>query len=267
MDLECRRCHAHHPYDSFHSSKGQICRGCRTTYEIARRRELRHATTEASSSSEDYPEETLDPRYQKCEECEECEAAAESRQCRRCNAIHPLDRFLKQSNGNIGHICRRCRSDDAAVRQQLRYRDRHSTAVFEPIEPPSTTGDSPGKILDPRYQKCEECDAMEESSGEDPEEEDDPAPLGSLYVMENSRIPSELKVGRSRNPFKRARQLARSHNFEMKLVAIYPGVGHLETLVHSTLASDRVPGRSREFFKVSRKRVFSAISVAMGSFD
>ena len=185
MDRECRRCHTHHPYDRFHRSTGHICRRCRTTYEVARRRDLRFAPLPAEPDS------------------------------------NPSDASLP---------------DDLEL------------------------GAS-------RHEDCNECGASDNSSGDELEEEDDPAPLGSLYVMENSRIPSELKVGRSRNPFRRALQLARSHNFEMKLVAIFPEAGCVEAIVHSMLRKDRVPGRSREFFKISRKRAFSAISIAMGSFD
>ena len=180
------------------------------------------------------------------------------RECRRCHTHHPYDRFHRST----GHICRRCRSTYETTRQ------RKLRSAPLPAEPDPSDASLPDdlELGASRHGDCNECGASDNSSGDEIEEEDDLAPLGSLYVMENSRIPSELKVGRSRSPFKRALQLARSHNFEMKLVAIYPGVGHLETLVHSMLASDRVPGRSREFFKVSRKRAFSAISVAMGSF-
>ena len=100
----------------------------------------------------------------------------------------------------------------------------------------------------------EEC-----SSGEDDEAMD----LGSLYVMENLRLPGEFKIGRSKDPFRRARTLASGQNFQMKLVAIYPQAGRLEPLAHRLLAQYRVPGLSHEWFATSRKRCFSAISLAM----
>jgi len=186
MDRECRRCHAHHPPDRFHRSKGYICRQCRTKYELARRRELRFAPLPQTES------------------------------------------------------------------------DERSSASESSLGDASEAGEQ---------QQCYKA-AEEESSGDERlEEEDDPALLGALYVMENPRIPSELKVGRSRNPFKRARQLAMCHNFEMRLLAIYPRAGHLEKFVHCILAPHRVPGHSREFFRVSRKRAFSAVSQAMAEFE
>ena len=193
-----------------------------------------------------------------------------TRECRRCHLELPQDRFRERRNGAREHVCRRCISTAEANRQRRHraLRELRESTLFEPTDAASSSSDaSPEESSAQLYPRCNECRASDESSGDELEEEDDPVHLGSLYVMENSRIPSELKVGRSRNPFKRALQLARSHNFEMKLIAIYPGVGHLEGLVHRMLHTDRAPGRSREFIKVSRKRAFSAISVAMGSFD
>ena len=180
------------------------------------------------------------------------------RECRRCHAHHPLDRFHR----GTGHICRRCRTKyEIARRRELRFAPLPTSSDDQ-----SSSEGSLEEVLDTgEHREC--CKAGDDSSGEELEEEDDPAHLGALYVMENSRIPSELKVGRSRNPFKRARQPACCHNFDMKLIAIYPRAGNLEKFVHCILAPDRVPGHSREFFRVSRKRAFSAISQAMAEFD
>ena len=170
-------------------------------------------------------------------------------QCQRCCEFQPIDRFHPRT----GQICRRCRSE----KERARY---HAGRRAQAMLDGSSEEDfgAPGTS-----QVAGSAEApYDESSGEEPEG-DDHAPLGALYVMENPRIPSELKVGRSRNPYKRARSMSRAHNFEMRVVAVFPEAGHLETHVHHLLAADRVPGHSREFFRVSRKRAFSAISLAM----
>ena len=169
-------------------------------------------------------------------------------QCQRCREFHPIVRFHPRT----GRICRRCRSEKERDRYHAGRQAMLEVSTEEDFGTPgaSHVAGGTGEALD------------DESSGEEPECED-PAPLGALYVMENPRIPSELKVGRSRNPYMRARSMSRSHNFEMRVVAVFPEAGHLETLVHRRLAADRVPGHSREFFRVSRKRAFSAISLAM----
>jgi hypothetical protein len=44
-----------------------------------------------------------------------------------------------------------------------------------------------------------------------------------------------VKIGHSHDARKRAEGLAESHNFTMKIHAIFPGKGHLETTVHDRL--------------------------------
>ena len=199
----------------------------------------------------------------------------EARQCRRCQEEHPLHRFLCRRGRDgvyqaYGHTCRRCRTRDETERQRQIRRVAAEAMLFKEEDENDDEGRRSEAWTDTTAH-CRHCPNTEEvdpSSGDElDEEEDEEASVGSLYIMENSRIPSELKVGRSRNPFKRARGLATSHNFEMNVVAIYPQAGHLETAVHHLLAADRVPGHSREFFRVSRKRAFSAVSQAMTAFE
>jgi hypothetical protein len=184
------------------------------------------------------------------------------RECRRCHDQYPIDRFHRSK----GYICRQCRTkyEVARRRELLRFAPLPQT---DADEQPSSESSLEDASEAGEQQECHEAGEEESSGDELLEEEEDPAHLGALYVMENSRIPSELKVGRSRNPFKRARQLACCHNFEMRLLAIYPRAGHLEKFVHCILAPHRVPGHSREFFRVSRKRAFSAVSQAMAEFE
>ena len=134
-------------------------------------------------------------------------------------------------------------------------------AAAGPPESLSSDEDWPGSSAPAEVENGNE--RQEPGSSGDEADEEDPEHLGSLYLMENSRIPGEIKVGRSRNPHHRARNLSVAHNFSLRLVATFPGEGRLESYVHGLLAEHRVPGASKEWFSVSRKRAFSAISVAM----
>ena len=53
-----------------------------------------------------------------------------------------------------------------------------------------------------------------------------------LYVMSNPRTPGELKVGRSGNAEMRRCALSAQQNFQMKIEALFYGLGHLEKQVH-----------------------------------
>jgi|AACY02.16.fsa_nt_gi hypothetical protein len=55
---------------------------------------------------------------------------------------------------------------------------------------------------------------------------------GDLYVMQNSRTPGELKIGRSQDVEARRCALQRSQNFRMLVLAVFPQAGHIEGRVH-----------------------------------
>ena len=61
-----------------------------------------------------------------------------------------------------------------------------------------------------------------------------------LYVMTNSRIPGEYKVGRSKQVHTRAKDLDRSQNFEIIILVTYHGLGDQENLIHKSLAQYQV---------------------------
>ena len=73
----------------------------------------------------------------------------------------------------------------------------------------------------------------------------------SMYVMQNSRIPDEFKVGRSHNPAARAKDLSSCQNFWVQLLHVYQGYGHLEATVHQRLKTRRVKAcAGTEWFRV-----------------
>lgn len=87
--------------------------------------------------------------------------------------------------------------------------------------------------------------------------------MTDLYVAFRSDNSSILKVGRSRDPARRCGELQSSHCFEMRLLAVFPGAGSVETEVHRALESMREPGPGREWFHASPMEVYSAIALAM----
>ena len=84
-----------------------------------------------------------------------------------------------------------------------------------------------------------------------------------LYIMQNSRIPGEFKIGRSKDARARQKDLQASQNFHMIVHAVFPEAGHLEKRVHDILAAHRVqdaPGA--EWFKTSLHTAAAAVVMA-----
>ena len=78
-----------------------------------------------------------------------------------------------------------------------------------------------------------------------------PQKKDDLYVMQNSRIADEKKIGKSHDPDARAKELQKSHNFKMQILKVYHGQGHLEATVHRRLKARNVTeGDGKEWFKV-----------------
>ena len=82
--------------------------------------------------------------------------------------------------------------------------------------------------------------------------------------MANSRIPDEIKVGRSIDPPQRARDLHKSHNFRMQILKTYPCQGFLESTVHKRLSARRVTeGEGQEWFQVDVATIDMIVQGAM----
>jgi hypothetical protein len=74
----------------------------------------------------------------------------------------------------------------------------------------------------------------------------------SLCIMENPRIPGEVKIGRSQNPEERAKQLSAGNNFRLVVRRSYGEKGFFEKTLHQKLKRRRVEEVAGvERFKVS----------------
>lgn len=87
-----------------------------------------------------------------------------------------------------------------------------------------------------------------------------------LYLLRYSFDPCQtmgIKIGKSENVAMRKAQLEEGHCFEMKILRVYSGCGHLESMVHKLLATKRLTeGSSREWFDVSFDIAMLAVRLA-----
>ena len=114
---------------------------------------------------------------------------------------------------------------------------------------------------DGRQTQCKKCFEQTYKGGKKRRHEDidlsedadvQPDSLDSLYIMENPRIPGEVKIGRSQNPEERAKQLSAGNNFRLVVRRSYGEKGFLEKTLHQKLKRRRVEeGAGIEWFKVS----------------
>ena len=90
----------------------------------------------------------------------------------------------------------------------------------------------------------------------------------ALYVMRNTRIPGMVKIGKSHTPEDRARDMARSHPFEMVICSTYEKWGFLEKLIHYKLRHRNVIGGSgREWYHVTPEQADRLISNVIGEHE
>ena len=83
----------------------------------------------------------------------------------------------------------------------------------------------------------------------------------NLYIMQNTRIPHEVKIGRSCDVVKRYRQLQVCQNFRITVHAVVQGCGKLESQVHKALKAvqvQKVPGK--EWFRCTLTEAMRAIT-------
>ena len=160
-----------------------------------------------------------------------------SKRCGRCTQTLSLESFARSAAMRDGRqaYCRSC--------YQQYYMEKRAAAAQE--SEPETTASSPEE-----------------------EHEPEAAPGRDLYVFANSAMPGILKVGRSMNIARRAKELESGHPFRIVTRAACPGLGYLEPRVHAILQPSRRHGGSgREWFEASFSEVMHALACALAGED
>ena len=100
-------------------------------------------------------------------------------------------------------------------------------------------------------------EVMSSSEGED---------SSLLYLMRYDFDPCGcmgIKVGKTKNLTLRVEQMEAAHNFRMKVLRVYRGLGNLEPIVLKLLASKRMTsGVGTEWFDVSFATAMKAVALA-----
>ena len=82
-----------------------------------------------------------------------------------------------------------------------------------------------------------------------------------LYILSYPWAGSPIKVGRTHDVSARVGQLEGGHNFRLKLLAVFPGLGAQEHKVHTLLKSFRATnGRGKEWFQVTLAQALLAVA-------
>ena len=160
--------------------------------------------------------------------------------CRDCGMTRPMNDFhlCRRNCDGKQHYCKTC--------QNQRNRDCYSRRAT--IGEGTTDGSSSSS-------------SENESTPEDMGESDG----AHLYVMQNSRLPGdEYKIGRSKCVQKRRAILQACQNFEMVVIATFPGAGWAEGQVLERLAYARVKeGPGREWVKANLSEIFHVVGRAV----
>jgi hypothetical protein len=172
---------------------------------------------------------------------------AETRECPRC-----CEELAAECFYNTGGYCKDCTK---VYNKIYRKRKRQADSDSED-EPPSEA--APGAEAAPDAAPGAEAapDAAPEAPETSPHAQD-------LYIFSNSLLPGILKIGRSKNVERRRVEMQRSQPFHINTVATFPGKGHLEGIIHTTLHASLVDGPGREWFRVSASDAIHTIAIAM----
>ena len=165
--------------------------------------------------------------------------------CSKCKAVKAYTEFYNNRalSSGIDHYCKECRRARNAIYNASRIKSTPSTTASD----------------------------MSDAEADYPQAEAGRGVRDSLYVMSYDFDPCHsmgLKIGRAVDVEARALQLGASHNFRMIVLAIFPGLGHIEPQVHSVLSPSRASnGRGREWFNVSMDSALHAIAAVVRGRD
>ena len=163
------------------------------------------------------------------------------KQCRQCSELRAASSF---SGGQS--ICKPCKRENN--RQWCEQHKEYSNACDRQRY---------AKYRAEQAQSTEYDDVMSEHEGE---------ATSLLYLMGYEFDPCRtlgIKIGRTDNIAARVKEIEKNHNFRMKVLRVYRGLGNLEPLVHELLASKRMTqGASKEWFDVSFATGMKAVALA-----
>ena len=101
-------------------------------------------------------------------------------------------------------------------------------------------------------------------AGQEEQQEDQEHVTDSLYLMTNSLLPNDVKVGRSADVNSRRKNLEASQNFHILVHAEFPGYGYLERQVHDVFKNYQVKNvKGKEWFCCSVSHAMRAIASVM----
>ena len=175
--------------------------------------------------------------------------------CKKCGEDLPEDlsaTYLKRS------LCRDCYNDS---RTPKAFEDHVRRTCAEPLTADdlyvgqgyvckkcfvASTSESRKKRKQTADNECEQEEETFEIT-----EEFVPPKKDHLYAMINSRIPDEIKVGRSHTPEQRAKELQKSQNFTIQILKVWHCQGYLETTAHKRLKVRNVTEHDgQEWFRI-----------------
>ena len=117
-----------------------------------------------------------------------------------------------------------------------------------------------------RIRELEGTNAAPSEAAAAPAESEASEPKGAddLYIMRYVGILQDvLKIGRSNNPETRRRGLEAGQNFNLELLATFPGKGYLELAVHRRLEERRsTRGAGNEWFRTDLQGALDAVARA-----
>ena len=165
------------------------------------------------------------------------------KRCSMCMQNQSVDQFHKNCGSSDG-LRTNCKSCHAEYRLKKRRGDK----------------DEGGEDGD--TDKTEN-DGMTEN---DDKTENDSKTEDSLYFLSYDFDTECIKIGRSSNVQQRIKDLEASQNFRIQLWAEFPGLGHLESTMHTHLQCYRsTRGRGREWFKTSFGHAMSVLTMLLNS--
>ena len=160
-----------------------------------------------------------------------------SQRCRRCAGTFPLSCCVPGKN-----LCKPCNREEVANWRAVN-REYHSEYHRQ-----KRARRKEAHALSHEYD-----DVMSEHEGESET---------FLYIMRYEFDPCGtmgVNIGRTKNLAARVAQKESGHNFRMKVLRVYRGLGNLEPLVHELLASRRASGGAgTEWFDVSVSAAMTA---------